>query len=197
MFFVWVLLAIVLVLVALLAVPLEWTFTVQLDREQCEADSHIRWLFGLVRVRITGKPESDAKTRAKARKSDKQRAKRRRGSPLAAFSVEGFASRLLGLVKRLLAAIHIHNLNLNARLGLGDAAVTGRLWGVIGPLSVLLAQAKATRVYIEPDFYDEVLEFQSDGRIQVVPLQLVALVLGFVFSLNTLRAFRAFRRGAK
>lgn len=197
MVFVWSLLTVLVCLVALLAVPLEWTFTVRLEQGEREADSHIRWLFGLVRFRTTGSPEDDTSAKAKPGKHKKPRAKRNRSSPLAAASIEGFVGRLLTLIRRLLSAVHIHHLNLNARLGLGDAADTGRLWGFIGPLSILLAQPKATRVHIEPDFFDEVLDFQSDGRIQIIPLRLVALLLGFLLSFNTFRAWRAMKAGER
>ncbi len=197
MVFVWSLLAMVVFLVALLAVPLEWTFNVRQEAGVRATDSHIRWLFGLVRFRTTGSPEGEAKTKPKKSKKEKKPKAKRRHSLFAAVSVEGFVGRVLGLIRRLLSAIHIHHLNLNARLGLGDAADTGRLWGFIGPFSVLLNQPKATRIYIEPEFYDQVFEAQTDGRIQVVPLRLVGLILGFLLSLNTLRAYRAMRAGAR
>lgn len=194
MVLVWSLLAMIVCLVALLAVPLEWTYTVRKEDGVREADSHLRWLFGMVRFRTTGSSDTEAK--AKPDKPKKPKAKRRH-SPLAAASVEGFVGRLLTLVRRLLLAVRIHHLNLNARLGLGDAADTGRLWGFIGPLSVLLAQPKATHVYIEPDFFDEVFDYKTDGRIQVIPLRLVGLILGFLLSFNTLRAYRAVRAGGQ
>lgn len=195
MVLVWSLLIVLVCLVALLAVPLEWTFNVRQEQGEREADSHIRWLFGLVRFRTSGSPEADAK--AKPSKPKKPKTKRDRSSPLAAASVEGFVGRLLTLIRRLLSAVHIHHLNLNARLGLGDAADTGRLWGFIGPLSVLLNQPSVSRIYIEPEFYDEVFDVQTDGRIKVVPLQLVGLILGFLLSFNTLRAYRAMRAGGQ
>lgn len=194
MVFVWSLLAIVVFLVALLAVPLEWTFKVRQEAGVRAADSHIRWFFGLVRFRTTGSPESDSKEKSRKSKKEKKPKEKRR-SLLAAVSVEGFVGRVLKLIRRLLSAVHIHHLNLNARLGLGDAADTGRLWGFVGPLSVLLNQPKTTRIYIEPEFYNEVFEAQTDGRIQVIPLHLVGLILGFLLSLNTLRAYRAMKAG--
>jgi hypothetical protein len=193
MFFVWVLLGILFVLVALLAVPLEWTFKVQLDETHRAGDSHIRWLFGLVNCRTNAK--ADIEDSERPIKTKKSRGKRNRKKVGAALSVDGFLSRLLTLARRLLAALHIQQLTVQARIGLGDAADTGRLWGIVGPLSALLSLPSATRIYIEPDFYDEVLELESDGCIQVVPLRLVALVLGFLLSRNTVRAFQAIRAG--
>lgn len=194
---VWSLLALLAVVIALLAVPLEWAFKVRQEQGQREASSQVRWLFGLVRVRTKeakgeAKPAPKKPEPKKPRKEDKKRCK---NSPLAAIRVDGFIGRVISLVRRLLASIHIHHLNLQARLGLGDAADTGRLWAFIGPLGVLLAQPKATRVSIEPDFQKEVLDFTSDGRIRVVPLKVVSIVLGFLLSRNTLRAWRAMKAG--
>lgn len=197
MVLVWSLLTVLVCLVALLAVPLEWTFTVRLEQGEREADSHICWLFGLVRFRTSGSPEADAKAKPKTRKPKKPKTTRDRSSPLAAASVEGFVGRLLTLIRRLLSAVHIHHLNLNARLGLGDAADTGRLWGFIGPLSVLLNRPSVSRIYVEPEFYNEVFTVKTDGRIQVIPLHLISLVLGFLLSFNTLRAYRAMRTGGQ
>ncbi len=197
MAFFWVLLGVVVILVALLAVPLEWTFNVRLQAGERAADSHIRWLFGLVKVRTTGSGDAESSRKARTSKKPGKPKAKRRHSPLAAMTVDGFVRRVLHLVRRLLSAIHVHHLNLNARLGLGDAADTGRLWGFVGPLSVLLNQPRAARIYIEPEFYDEVFDFETDGRIQVVPLRLVGLMLGFLLSFNTLRAFRAMRAGSQ
>lgn len=191
MVLVWLLLAVLLLVVALLAVPLEWTFKLRQEQGQREGESHIRWLFGLVRVRTDG--SAKAMTSEEPEKTGKPIKKARRSKPLAAIFVEGFVARVLTLVRRLITSIHIHHLDLHSRIGLGDPADTGRLWAFIGPLGVLLAQPRATSVRIEPDFYNEVLDFTSDGRIHVVPLRLLWVVLGFLVSPNTWRAWRATR----
>ncbi|MHA7879646.1 MAG: DUF2953 domain-containing protein [Saccharospirillum sp.] len=195
MVLVWLLLALVSVLVALLAIPVEWDFSIRLQAGLREGRSQVRWLFGLVRVRTDGSPGEKAKTKPKTKKPRKTGEKRRKHSPLAAARVEGFIGRVITLIRRLLSSIEIQRLNLQARLGLGDAADTGRLWAFIGPLSVLLAQTKAARVSIEPDFHEARLDFNSDGRIRVVPLKLVWLVLGFALSRTTYRAWRAIKAG--
>lgn len=112
---------------------------------------------------------------------------------MGALSVEGFIGSVLTLVRRLLAAIHIRHLTVRARLGLDDPADTGRLWAVMGPVSALLALPKAARIDIEPDFADQVLMFTGDGHIRVVPLELLILVLVFLLSPKTLRAYWAMR----
>lgn len=193
--FVWVLLSILITLVVLLAVPLEWRFNVELDEDHRGADSHIRWLFGLVIIRTSNEPRSDSSE--KPAKPKKRKPKRNRQSLRRVLSVDGFVGRLLTLIRRIVSAIHIEQLSVQARLGLGDPADTGQLWGVIGPVTGLLSIPKATRINIEPDFFNEVLEFQSDGRLRVIPLRLIGLFLGFLLSFNTWRAFRAIKAGAR
>lgn len=192
---VWILLAVLLFLAVMLAVPLEWVFTLRYEQGKRKSDSQIRWLFGLVRFKTTGSHDADTVNKPDKRK--KHRAKRRRSSPLAAVSVEGFAERLLTLLRRLLSSIHIRHLNVQARIGLGDAADTGRLWALVGPLSALLAMPRGAWVYIEPDFTETVLDLKSNGRLRVVPLQVMTLLLVFLLSINTMRALHAIRSGGQ
>jgi hypothetical protein len=81
------------------------------------------------------------------------------------------------------------------RLGMGDPADTGRLWALLGPLNAAADNLRHAEVQIEPDFADSSLEFQFDGRLRVVPLQLVALATGFALSPASLRAWRTLIRG--
>lgn len=193
--FVWVFLSILITLVVLLTVPLEWRFNVELDEDHRAADSHIRWLYGLVIIRTSNDPKSDSSE--KPAKPKKRKRKRNRQSFRRVLSIDGFVGRLLTLVRRIVSAIHIEHLSVQARLGLGDPADTGQLWGVIGPMTGLLSIPKATRINIEPDFFNEVLEVQCDGRLRVIPLRLIGLLLGFLLSFNTWRAFRAIKAGAR
>lgn len=196
MFAVWMLLTLLVILVALLAVPLEWTFDVQLREGYRAGESRILWLFGLVRLRSTGKLASARKEKPNDPGIPlKPRSKRRRGSPWAAISVDGFIERVMTWGARVLGTIRIHHLDVNARLGLGDAADTGRLWSVIGPLSAILALPRCARIHIEPVFPDAVLDVHSNGRVRIVPLRLIALAIGFLLSPVTVRAFMAMRSG--
>ena len=81
------------------------------------------------------------------------------------------------------------------RLGLGDPADTGRLWALVGPLNAAANNLRNAQVQIEPEFMDPLFEFRFDGRLLVVPLQLVALAIGFALSPASLRAWRTLIRG--
>ena len=194
----WVLMGCLAGLLLLLAVPIELSYAIRLDDEQRSAKGQARWLFGLVRVGIPGqsdlarKPEKVPEKRKPPRPQAK-RTRQQRHSPLAALSVEGFVGHLLKLVRRLLSGIHIHHLDIQARLGLGDPADTGQLWALVGPISVLLDAPGVTKVDIRPDFSESVLDFTSSGRIRVVPLEYLAVMIRFMVSPTTFRAIRAMR----
>ncbi|WP_189613436.1 DUF2953 domain-containing protein [Saccharospirillum salsuginis] len=115
---------------------------------------------------------------------------------MAVVSVDGFIGRVLTLARRVLGAIHIQQLDIQGRMGLGDPADTGRLWSVVGPVTAILASPRVTRIHFEPDFSDPVLDLQGNGRIRLVPLRLIGLVLGFLLSPTTVRAFMAMRSGS-
>ena len=81
------------------------------------------------------------------------------------------------------------------RLGLGDPADTGRLWAIVGPLSVAAQGIRSARVRVEPAFMEAVLEFDARGRMRLVPVQFLALAIGFALSPPSVRAWRTLRVG--
>lgn len=190
----WVLMGCLAGILLLLAVPVELSYDIRLDADQRSAQGQFRWLFGLVRVKLPGQPDGSSKSeKLPAKAKPKRRAERPRTSPMAALSVEGFVSHLLKLVRRLLAGLHIHHLDIRGRLGLGDPADTGLAWALIGPISVILDAPGVTQVDIQPDFSEEVLDFSSSGRVRVVPLEYLAVMIRFMVSPTTFRAIRAMR----
>ncbi|RCX31299.1 DUF2953 domain-containing protein [Thioalbus denitrificans] len=191
---VWILLALLAGLLALLAVPLELAFSVRRDGVRREGRGSLRWLFGLVRVRLGGPGE---RVRAGPGRPASRRPRRGGGGArrmLALVQVEGFGSRLLRLARDLFRRIRIQELSLRVRLGLDDPADTGRLWAVVGPLAALPG---LRRVAIEPEFAAETFELDGRGRIRIVPLRLLSVLLRFALSPVTLRAVYATRAAAR
>ena len=74
------------------------------------------------------------------------------------------------------------NLILRLRIGLGDPADTGRLWGFAGPVAGVLAGTGGASIEIVPEFFDETFELDSSGDIRLVPLQMVYLAAGLLLS---------------
>ncbi|MDD3448904.1 MAG: hypothetical protein PHF72_07730 [Gammaproteobacteria bacterium] len=191
MLVVWILLALLAGLLALLAVPLELAFSVRRDGVRREGRGSLRWLFGLVRVRLGG-PGRPAARRPRARRPRRGGGGARR--MLALVQVEGFGSHLLRLARDLFRRIRIQELGLRVRLGLDDPADTGRLWAVVGPLAALPG---LRRITIEPEFAAGTFELDGRGRIRIVPLRLLSVLLRFALSPVTLRALYATRAAAR
>jgi len=178
------LLAILIVLLGLLAIPVGLDYQVNW-RGKLQGEIDLSWLFGLLHVRIpmetTTSPSSDQQTHAKPKRRHKPKS-RRRAKPLAAWRLRPFRRRLLRFVRDLWRAIHKRDLRVQLRIGLGDPADTGQLWALMGPLSAVLTQSESVAFELEPDFMDSSLDFASSGRIRIIPLQLLGLTLALLLS---------------
>ena len=178
-------------LLVLLAIPVELTFAVRRHAGRGEGGGTLRWLFGLLRLRLESPGGwGRAKLKPRERRGHRHPIGRTRWVT-AALRVEGFRWRLMRLVRDLLRHVRVSHLSLEARLGLGDPADTGRLWAVVGPLAALLARPPVTYIAVEPEFFDETFEFEGEGRIRIVPLQLLFVALRFVLSPSSLRVLCA------
>lgn len=186
--------ALLIGLVLLLAVPLEVAF--QLDRVVAlEGHVSFRWLFGLVRFRLAvprvrpTPPGPAAEPRA-ARERRRRSAGAGAARGLAVLRQSDFRRRVHRLLGDLVRAIHVRRLRLLVRLGLGDPADTGCLWALVGPLGAAAGSLRGAEVRIEPEFIDPVLELHSRGRVRVIPLRILALASSFALSPPSIRAWR-------
>jgi len=157
----------------------------------------IRWLFGLVRLRIPLPAATKPKT-----SNANQAAKRKRPTHGKHSSLSGvvtvlrqaaFRRRVYRLVRDIFRALHLQRLRLYLRLGLGDPADTGRLWTIIGPLSVAAQNLRNAQVQFEPEFIDTVFEYRAHGTALLIPMQLLGLAIGFVLSPTSIRAWRTLK----
>lgn len=160
----------------------------------------IGWLFGLLhfRIRLPGRDGSSVPSkRASAANIGPERSRRQGWHSRAAALLRGspFRRRSLRLAADLLRAAHLRGLHLHLRLGLGDPAETGRLWAIMGPLSALAQALPEARVQIEPEFMEATLEFEAQGRLRLIPAQILALLVGFALSPVSIRAWRSLRVG--
>jgi hypothetical protein len=180
-------------LVLLLAVPVHLAFRFQ-GIEALSGQITIRWLFGLVRGRIqvpgTGKAAPQREPARKRPARAKADSRGRRSNALAVLRQTEFRRRLYRLFTDLVAAAHLRRFRLHLRLGLGDPADTGRLWSLVGPLSAVAGTLRDADVRIEPEFIDAVFEFQTEGRLLLIPLQFLVLAAAFALSPASVRAWR-------
>ncbi len=176
---------ILLGVVVLLGVPVEIVFTIRSD-ETSQNDAAVVLLFGILRIPL--RMRSGKKPREKIVNKNASKTKRRGGRK--AFALVRNANlrrRFLRYIRRLVRAIKIKTLDVRVRLGLDDPADTGRLWGVVGPLASLFAGLRGVNIRIEPEFSEEVFSLQSQGRIRVIPLQILLISLFFFLSPQVIR----------
>jgi hypothetical protein len=172
-------------IVILLAVPV--TLTYQLSwRQAISADLRLTWAFGLVRADVSpdqAKSKSDKPEDARRKPGRRDRARgKKKPDFVAAIRQPSFRRRILRFVADVWRSIHKKNVRLLLRIGLGDPADTGQLWGAFGPLSGMLTRIRDVRITVVPDFLDSTFEADSSGTIRVIPLQFAFLALGLLFS---------------
>jgi hypothetical protein len=185
---------VLLLIIALLAIPVSLTY--QLSWHQAfQSRMTLRWLFGLVRIQLS--PSQPRAATAKKKKRPAKAAKRKPGANpanvFAAARQKAFRQRIMRFVQDIWHAIRKRDLNLHIRLGLGDPADTGQLWGFVGPMAGMLANTQTASITIEPDFYAATIELDSSGNIRVIPLQMVILAVGLLLSPPIWRGIKQMR----
>jgi hypothetical protein len=185
--------------VVLLAIPIEVNFDIN-RIEKIHGHVNLRWLFGLARFRIAiPTPPKKPKLKRNAVAAKAAAGHKQKSAPLKIFSAlkqPAFRRRTYRFIKSLLRATHSHNLQLRIRIGLGDPADTGQLWALLGPVSAIAANLHHANVLIEPEFINTTIEFRSQGEFRLVPLEVILLVVAFMLSPPSLKAWRILRRGA-
>jgi len=186
-----------LLLVGLLAIPVTLEFEVAW-RNALEQNVRLRWAFGLVHVRIpSADPRAEPESRTVPEKK-KQRARQSRRGPgnvLAAVRDGRFRRRIVKFARDLWGAVRKQSILLRLRIGLGDPADTGRLWAIVGPVAGMLTAIRDVTIEIEPEFFDPAFELDTSGSIRLVPLHIVYLVVGLMFSPSVWRGVKIMRSG--
>lgn len=113
---------------------------------------------------------------------------------LAVLRTPGLAPAAGRTLARMGAAVRLRRAAATVRLP--DPADTGRLWGLVGSGAAALPADWRTRLDLRPDFSPGEPEVTGRLTARLVPLRLVAAVVGFVLSPAVLRAgWRAARAG--
>lgn len=185
----WVLGIIVVVIVALLAVPLDVRFALDTARRPA-ARVQLGWLWSAVHVWLPTTPRVPRTREPRAQKPTRVIPKAR-----AALGTPGVLDAALGLVRRTFGCIHVHWLHASVDVGFPDPVDTGLLCGVAQTMIAPLRLQDRGRVHVElrPDFLDERLDARGDGEVRVVPVELLAVIVRGLFTRPVLRALWAMR----
>lgn len=179
-----VVVAFLLLIIALLAIPVTLTFQMSWQQE-FQSDIELLWLFGLVRIRFSS-PQSKRPSREGEERVQKisrlERSSRKKQNVIAVVRQKSFRRRIIRLTRDFWHAIHKRNVSLRVRVGLGDPADTGQLWAVVGPVAGILSSVKEASIEIVPEFFDNTFELDSSGNIRLIPLQMIYLTVGLLLS---------------
>lgn len=185
------LLVLLLIVIALLAIPLVVEFDVTGEHE-LRGQVRLSWAFGLASGTVARLPASDKSGAASTRQTKQKKPGKKQSAKtgeeesgagiVRAIRDRDFRRRLLRFGKDSWHAIHKDQLKLHLRLGLDDPADTGLLWAIVGPLSGWLTTLREASVRIEPNFNGASIAVDSSGRISFTPLRLLQLSLGLALA---------------
>ena len=190
MWWVWVLVSLsslVGLLILLLSVPVDLTFSLEMGKG-LRSRVRIGWLFGLVGKDLGGngrnlKPKKPKRPEGRRKKSPRQF--------LAMLKTRAFLGHSLKLARRLLRTIRVRGLEMDLKLGLGDPAKTGQLFGLLSPVLANIRSTSSFYINVEPDFQEEDLCGYCYGSVRAYPIRLVPPFILFALSLTTFQGVRA------
>ena len=174
----------------LLCVPLYLVFHTKIDGRP-RFSMRLIWLFGLVSHELRrGKKKADEEEGTEHKQKQRDWTGRIRVT-FEIMQTKGLLGQFISLAKRIRRHIKIKKLVANFNVGLDNPADTGLLFAFIAPANLLLRYFSPHQIKIEPSFASEtIIEGHLYGAVRVRPIQLAAPLMGFTFSLPTLRAVK-------
>jgi hypothetical protein len=174
----------------LLCVPLDLLFRTNIDLRP-RFSIRLVWLFGLVSHELR-----QGKKRPEEKKTIEHKQKRRDWIwwikvTFEVLRTKGLLRQLGNLTKRIRRHIKIKEFVANFKVDLDNPADTGLLFAFLAPVNLILSYFSPYQIRIEPSFSGEtIIEGHLYGAIRLRPIQLAAPLIGFAFSLPTLRVVK-------
>ncbi|SMH49273.1 DUF2953 domain-containing protein [Maritimibacter sp. HL-12] len=181
------LLALVLLAVGLLAAtPLHLRLAAESGRAQGRVTLEARTLWGRtppVRLLDTDHPGAKARREARrpARRRDRETKDKGWSPPISWEQTRRIAQGVPVLVAGEAACIHIDRLDLDARIGTGDPAETGRLFGYAAPLLYGVVR-ETVALRLTPDFERATFEGRADLALHLTPIALLGPIIRLAWS---------------
>lgn len=192
----------VVLLVLLLLVPIG--LELQIDEGEPEAPARrqlrLSWPAGLLAFDLLASPRAAGggltppRARVTAAAAPRRSPGRAPARMLRLLRSRGFLPGVLKLLRRLLLALHPRQVKVSLVLGLEDPADTGQLWAALGPLSSVLWSASDGALVVAPDFCRPRATLAAEGRLTMIPAQVIGILLAFALSPTVLRAARSASR---
>jgi hypothetical protein len=185
-----VLVSLAVLITLLLCVPLYLVFHTNIDGKP-RFSMRLIWLFGWVSHELRrGKKKPDEEEATEHKQKQRDWIWRIRVT-FEVLRTKGLLGQFVSLAKRIRRHIKIKKLVANFNVGLDNPADTGLLFAFIAPANLLLSYLSPHQIRIEPSFAgDTIIEGHLYGAVRVRPIQLAAPLMGFAFSLPTLRAVK-------
>ena len=183
--------SLIVFITAILCVPLDLSFRVDVYGK-IESRVRFGWLFGLITKDISRKRIKKKKPEIR----DKQKPGKRPGGRtiltiLQTLKTKGLLRQLRILIRDTFHRIKIEDFVLDCRVGLDDPADTAVLYGLIYPAFQLIDSPFTRNINLQPSFEGEpVFEGYSEGNIRAQPIMLFGPALRFAFSLPVIRVIK-------
>jgi hypothetical protein len=187
----WIIFALLgLILIAGILSCMPVSFLINLDTYQSpHFQTRIRCLFGIIdldlgRRRKKDKSEYTKKTPAKKHKHGIGIKK-----IISLFKVKGIFPGIFRFIRSIIKQIQIKELAVNFKIGMEDPVDTGYLCSITTPLNFFIKSRFHRDFEIQTVFEgDIVLEGKAFTEISIIPIRLVAVILGYIFSMPVIRA---------
>lgn len=163
------------ILVFLLFVPVEVTGRIELHGKP-RLKMRLVWFFGWFDKELT---RQDRPKKKKARKFDF----RNLPQMLDIVRVRGLVRQAKDLVFDVILALKFSDMRAEYRIGLGNPACTGMLFGILAPAEFVINRFSPVQVDLRPSWEEKfVLEGDMEGKAKLLPVQLFIPVMKFIFS---------------
>jgi len=164
----------------LLIIPVEFVFNYK-NFENPVKKVILSWFFGIISFEV-----NPIKASSKEKKEVKPHSENKKGPGFSKIrKILGnskFTGKTYNTVRRFLSSAKPKLNRFYLKIGLGDPADTGLLWGLIGPLSGILYGYADKDLVIEPDFLDPAFDVETEGKITIIPLEMLYIAFSYIFS---------------
>ncbi|WP_395377541.1 DUF2953 domain-containing protein [Marinicella sp. W31] len=185
-----------LTLVMLLAIPISLSFKIN-EHSESKNKIVVRWFFGLIKFRVPLTQDASPVSESRLKKSTKTGSDKRSKKIFKLLLQKNFRHRLFEYVRDVWRSIVKQDIKLHIKTGLGDPADTGKLWGIVGPISSGLVHVHHLPVFIEPDFMYARFEINGHGTLRFIPLRIIFVSLKLFFSPVLWKGLRQIRQAEK